>query len=366
MTGTIVVLGATGYTGRLAVEALLRRRIRPVLAGRRADELARVAEELGGLEWRLADVTDPVSVRQLVRQGDVLLTTVGPFERFGYVVAEAAASVGAHYVDSTGEVGFVREVQRRFDGLARRNDATLLPAFGYDYVPGVLAGAFALAEAPDTARLEIGYFATGSLRKGLSQGTRSTMADGLILPATVWRNGRLADVRTASAVSDFEVRGRRLAGFLVSGSEVIFLPPLHPSIADVEVYNGWFPRLSRAVMFTSMAASRLARHPAGARFVERLGHLGSGPAGGPDEAERSRTLTHVTARATDRAGRTVGEVHLEGPSIYTLTGELLALAAERLASDVPRPRVVVGPIDAFGLADLEAACASVGLHRIAR
>lgn len=368
MTGEIVVLGATGYTGRLTVEALLRRGIRPVIAGRRAEELSRVATELGGtepLKWRVADVTSSDSVRALVSHGDVLLTTVGPFERFGYGVAEAAASAGAHYVDSTGEVGFVRELQRRYDELARRNGATMLPAFGYDYVPGILAGALALGEAPPASatRLEIGYFATGSLRKGLSQGTRSTMADGLTRPTTVWREGRQTDVRTASAVSTFDVRGRRRTGFLVSGTEVLFLPDLEPSLTEVEVYNGWFPTLSRAITLTSAMANGLARRPAGARLVERISRLAVGPAGGPDEAERKRTLTHAVARATDQAGRPLTEIHVEGPSIYSLTGELLALAADLLATGQARRPGIVGPIEAFGLDVLQAASAAIGLVR---
>jgi len=365
MSGAIVVLGATGYTGRLAVDALLRTGVRPVLAGRRADELARLADELGGLERRVADVTDADSVRRLVRPGDVLLTTVGPFERFGHVVAEAAAAAGAHYVDSTGEVGFVRELRRRYDDLARRTGSTMLPAFGYDYVPGVLAGALALAEAPTAERLEVGYFATGPLWKGLSQGTRSTMADGLTLPAIVWRDGRLVDVRTASAVRRFDVRGRRRTAFLASGTEALLLPSLQPSLAAVEVYNGWFPILSRTIAVTSALANRLARRPAGARLVEWIVRLGIGPAGGPDEAERARTLTHAVARAVDGGGRTVATVHLEGPSIYSLTGELLALAAGRLAAGRPPRSGVVGPLDVFGLDDLERACAGIGLRRVA-
>jgi hypothetical protein len=55
----------------------------------------------------------------------------------------------------------------------------MLRAFGYDYVPGMLAGSLALQEAPRAHRLEIGYFATGSVRHGLSQGTRLTMSEGL-------------------------------------------------------------------------------------------------------------------------------------------------------------------------------------------
>jgi short subunit dehydrogenase-like uncharacterized protein len=369
VTGSIVVLGATGYTGRLAVEALLRRGVRPVLAGRRPDELTRVADELGGpepLATRVVDVTDTAALRALVDPGDVLLTTVGPFERFGYGVAEAAALAGAHYVDSTGEVGFVREIHRRLDGIAREHGATMLPAFGYDYVPGILAGALALADAPEATRAEIGYFATGPLWKGLSQGTRSTMADGLTLPSTVWRDGRLTDVRTAGAIAPFPVRGRRRHAFLVSGTEVLALPRLHPTLREVEVYNGWFPALSRAITLTSAVANRLSRRPAGARLVERIAGLAVGPAGGPDAAERARTRTHAVARATDGTGRLLAEAHVEGPSIYSLTGELLAMAAELLATGHGREAGVVTPVDAFGLDLLRSSCAEAGLVRTTR
>ncbi|MBO1413300.1 NAD(P)H-binding protein [Streptomyces sp. FH025] len=83
MTSQIVVFGATGSAGNLAVESLLRRGIRPVLAGRRTEELAVLAAAHGGLDYRTADVTDPATVRALVSPGDVLVTTVGPFERYG-------------------------------------------------------------------------------------------------------------------------------------------------------------------------------------------------------------------------------------------------------------------------------------------
>jgi short subunit dehydrogenase-like uncharacterized protein len=108
VTSTIAVFGATGYTGRLATEALLRQGSRPLVAGRRMGELAAISGQAGGLECRAADISDPASVRALVGPGDVLVSTVGPFERFGHVAAQAAATAGSHYVDSTGEVGFVR------------------------------------------------------------------------------------------------------------------------------------------------------------------------------------------------------------------------------------------------------------------
>jgi short subunit dehydrogenase-like uncharacterized protein len=78
----IVVFGATGYTGRLTVEALLRRGKTPVLAARSAGRLEALARQVGGgLDVAVADVTRPDSVHDLVQQGDVLVSAVGPFVR---------------------------------------------------------------------------------------------------------------------------------------------------------------------------------------------------------------------------------------------------------------------------------------------
>ncbi|MFI2609420.1 saccharopine dehydrogenase family protein [Kitasatospora sp. NPDC018619] len=360
MTSRIVLLGATGYTGGLVLPALVRQGARPLLAGRTAAPLAALAERFGGLDHAVVDAADPAGLRALLRPGDVLVTTVGPFERFGHPVAEAAAEAGAHYLDSTGEVGFVRALHDRLHDRARAAGSVMLPAFGYDYVPGILAGALAAERAGEGARsLDIGYFATGSLRRGLSRGTRTTMRDGLTLPSARWRRRRLVDERTASVVRPFTVRGRRRNAFLVSGTEVLFLPEAFPELDEVTVYNGWFPALSRPISAVSAVADALTRHPAGRRLLGALERPLGGPPG-PDAAERARTRTHVVAVASGGAGP-LAEVHLEGPGIYDLTAELMAWGARRLADHPARSAGVLGPLDAFGLDVLREGCAGVGL-----
>ena len=79
---------------------------------------------------------DPASVAALVGPGDVLVSTVGPFVRYGGAAVEAAVMAGAHYVDTTGEPAFVRGVFDEWAAPARAVGSVLLPAFGYDYLPG--------------------------------------------------------------------------------------------------------------------------------------------------------------------------------------------------------------------------------------
>lgn len=360
----IVVFGATGYAGGLAVAALVERGLRPVLAARSKDKLAALSDEFGGLDYRIADVADPTSVQALVGPGDVLLTGVGPFERVGWVAAEAAARAGAHYVDSTGEIGFVRELQRRHDAQARETGSVMLPAFGYDYVPGVLAGSLALTDAgPDARSVDIGYFASGSLRNGLSQGTRKTVIDGMSLPVTVFADGALVARRAAQDIARFPVLGGERSAILASGTEVLQLPASYPGVRDVRVFNGWFPSLARPLQVASLVTTTMARSSAGRRVLDAMLSKFIGPAGGPDEAERARTRGLAVAVARDASGKVLAQVEVDGPSAYSVTAELMAMAGHRLALGLGRTPGVVGPIDGLGADDFPAACAEAGLAR---
>ncbi|MFI1659960.1 aldehyde dehydrogenase family protein [Streptomyces sp. NPDC020472] len=289
MNNRIILLGATGYTGDLVLNALIRRGVRPTVAGRNPTALAALAERSGGLDHLVVDATTPDGLKRQLQRGDVLITTVGPFERFGFPVAQAAADVGAHYIDSSGEVGFVRTLHDRHHHRARETGAVMVPAFGYDYVPGVLAAALALQKAGEAARsIDIGYFATGPLWRGISQGTRTTMRDGMTLPSARWHRHLLVDERTASRVRRFTVRGRRKSAFLVSGTEVLFLPQEFPQLDDVTVYNGWFPELSRFLSLYSALAHATTRLPGSRKLTDALTRpLLIGPPGGPDAALRA-------------------------------------------------------------------------------
>src|SRR5215469_9507986 len=160
MPGRIVLYGATGYIGGLTAQAMVANGARPVLAGRNKDRLNELAERLshdnGGvtLETSVAGSERPGPLRELVGAGDVLVSTAGPFLKVGRTVVEAAVDAGAIYLDSSGEPPFIRQVFEEFGPRAERTGAVLLTAFGYDYVPGNLAGALALqAAGPAAARV---------------------------------------------------------------------------------------------------------------------------------------------------------------------------------------------------------------------
>jgi short subunit dehydrogenase-like uncharacterized protein len=365
--GRIVLFGATGYTGRLTAEALVRAGARPVLAGRNKNRLADLATEIsrGGdpLPVAVADVTDRRAVGQLVSSGDVLVSTVGPFLALGDAAVQAALDARASYLDSTGEPPFVRNVFQRYGPQAADGGAGLLPAFGYDYVPGNLAAGLALDAAGGQAtRVDVGYFTTGPMtRSSASSGTMASVGGMLLEPGFAWRGGHLAPMRTAEQVRAFTIDGKRRSGISLAGSEHLALPRVHPELEEVNVYLGWTGPLSHPLQAGSLLLDGLQRIPGTTDLLRQALRRYQPPTGvGPDATERARTGSLVVAQAYARTGELLREVRLRGPNGYTLTGELLAWGARR-ALDRPLAPGAHGPVDAFGLSELAAGCAEVGL-----
>src|SRR5215472_6628599 len=268
MSARIFLYGATGYMGGLVAEALVAGGARPILAGRNQDRLTAVAARLGqanhGIERDTAvvDIEKSDRLRNLLRCGDVLVSTAGPFMKTGMPVVEAAVGAGAIYLDSSGEPPFIRQVFEEFGPRAERTGAVLLTAFGYDYVPGNLAGALALqAAGPAAAKVRVGYFVRGNLRKATSAGTRASVAGILLEPGYSFRGGRVVTERTAAHVASFEIDGSRRQAFSTGSSEHFALPRLRHQapLTDVDVHLGWLGVATGLVHYASALATPLER-----------------------------------------------------------------------------------------------------------
>jgi short subunit dehydrogenase-like uncharacterized protein len=360
MPRRIVVFGATGFTGRKVAERLVELGERPLLAGRSEASVRELAERLG-TEWRQADALRHNSVFALMEPGDVLVTTVGPFARWGEAAVRAAIAAGGIYVDSTGEPAFIRRVFDEFGPPAAKTGAALLPAMGYDFVPGALAAALALEEAGDDAvRVDVGYYAFGA---GTSQGTRRSGVGVMLDDGYAFRDGRVRSARFGERVRSFGVRGKQREAVSVGGAEHFGLPAAYPRLREVNVYMGWFGGLARPLQAASLAGSVALRLP-GAR---RVAHAGAGrlvELVGRGEAPSSG-ISWAAAEAYDGRGRRLAEVHVSGGEPYELTAGLLAWAARRAAGDGVEGTGALGPVQAFGLEALEEGCREVGLERVA-
>jgi short subunit dehydrogenase-like uncharacterized protein len=363
MARPIVLFGATGYTGRLVAGALVKHGVRPLLAARNDVAVKKMAGELGGLDTAVADVARPDTLRAIVDQYTVLVSTVGPFMRWGAAAVEAAIDAGAVYLDSTGEPPFIREVFEQRDGPARASGATLITAFGYDFVPGNLAAAMALERAGERAtKVSVGYFLTGgggNFKEMMSGGTAASIAGVMLAPHFAFRDGRVVTERSAKRVRTFDARGKSLTGISIGCSEHLSLPRLYPSLREVDAYLGWFGPASRPMQAMSLLGSvpgvRSGSDKLSGRFVK-------GSTGGPGPEARAKSGSLVVAEAEDTSGSVIERVELRGVNGYTFTGEILAWGATQAAEHGVSGPGALGPVEAFGLRELETAFEEIGLR----
>ena len=132
----LVVLGATGFTGRLVAEYLSTQRPkRWALAGRNKDKL----EALGiDAPIIIVDTLDPAACAELAHRTRVVCTTVGPFAKYGSEVVAACAAAGTHYCDLTGEVHWMRAMIDAHHARAVETGARIVHTCGFDSIPSDL------------------------------------------------------------------------------------------------------------------------------------------------------------------------------------------------------------------------------------
>jgi short subunit dehydrogenase-like uncharacterized protein len=173
----IVVYGATGYVGALVAQYLAEHAPKDTniaLAGRSASKLAALRDRLA-VDWPIlvADAADTAALDRLAISTRVVVTTVGPYVKYGKDLVHSCARAGTDYVDLTGEVVFVRQSIDANDELARRTGARIVHSCGFDSIPSdlgvhVLHDAVATDEAGELTDTSM---VVTSLRGGISGGT---------------------------------------------------------------------------------------------------------------------------------------------------------------------------------------------------
>lgn len=149
----IVAYGATGFTGRQVAAWLAEHApegVRWTIAGRRADALADVAREVGlEAEPIVADSSDQASVDAMAARTRVVITTAGPFARYGTPVVQACVRNKTHYCDITGESPWVAGLIEQFHEQAQKDGTRIVPFCGFDSVPSDLGTWFVVRALQD-------------------------------------------------------------------------------------------------------------------------------------------------------------------------------------------------------------------------
>lgn len=183
----IVLYGATGFVGKLTAEYLARSGgdARIALAGRSTERLQAVRRTLGAAAqaWPIvhADAARQSTLDEMAARTRVVITTVGPYTRYGLPLVAACAAAGTDYADLTGEAMFVRESIDLYHKQAADTGARIVHACGFDSIPSDLSvyALYRAAQEDGAGDLTDTNFVVRSFRGGFSGGTLASMMEVL-------------------------------------------------------------------------------------------------------------------------------------------------------------------------------------------
>ena len=117
---SVVVYGASGYTGMLTMDWLIDQNIPFTAVARNAkrtqEMMAQRVVRLESAVYEIIEATHDVeSLARAFEGAKIVCNTVGPFVNFGLTTVEAALRARCHYLDTTGEQSFIRAARERFD-----------------------------------------------------------------------------------------------------------------------------------------------------------------------------------------------------------------------------------------------------------
>ncbi len=197
---TITLYGATGFTGKLVAEVLVRRGAQNwAMAGRNLEKLAALRDELAlPADFPLvqADASEPESLKAMCEATQMVVTTVGPYQKYGNELVEACAAAGTDYIDLNGEPVWMKQMIEAHDAKAKESGARILFSGGFDSIPSDL-GVWFLQKAAREKFGEALPRIRGRVRKIQGDASGGTMAS---MKATL--KATLRDPASLKALND--------------------------------------------------------------------------------------------------------------------------------------------------------------------
>ena len=203
-TFDIVVYGATGFTGQLVAEYLAAqyrndKELKWAMAGRSLDKLKSVRDAVGApadTPLIAADSSDPASLKAMVEQAKVVISTVGPYQFYGNELVVACAAAGTDYIDLCGEPIWMRQMIDKHEAAAKASGARIVFSCGFDSVPFEL-GAFYVQE--EAKRV---FGAPATRVKGRVRDMRGTLSGGTAASAKATFDAVAKDLSLVAILND--------------------------------------------------------------------------------------------------------------------------------------------------------------------
>ena len=368
----IIVWGATGFTGELAVSSLTGhqsvfyscklpnpgqpRNVRFGIAGRNADKLEKVKQKTGcdaSVPIFIAEASDRAAIKSFVERTKVVVSCGGPFQKYSDVLVGVCAETGTHYVDITGELAWVRSVSDRFDDLAKSSGSVICNMCGFDSIPFDLLTLYGVNRLRERAGWKCGVrraqaflamkgfgFSGGSLATGMLQNKEPLqLTKGVDLDHPFLLGGMVKGgiVREEDTDAFLHVIGQAPGG---SFSTPSVMQPVNSRIVRKSAaalhYGPAFNYTEVTIAPTKKAAEKglfNAKNPAGPEVIEKLVEAGRlpKPGQGPTTEQRAQSKFSVIMKCEGDDGTTIDVACSGGEAGYEETARMVVEAGIQLA-----------------------------------
>ena len=324
MKKPILLLGATGFTGTLCAASLDRLEAPYILAGRNLEQLQVLEKSCNHAQGiRQIDAEDPASLHAGFEDISVVLSTVGPFRRYGAQVVQTAIDAGVHYVDTTAEQPFMHTLYKDHHQNALDKGLTILTGHACDFT-FAYAGAAIADEAVGGMTHCHSYHGLDPFRP--SPGTAVSALEMIKAPYLTYQDGQFTKQPRKWRATEVDLPGvgTRYHAVAFPGGDTILLPRDYPGLVscssdlllpkkEADGFAGfdYFRPLLSALTpgFVINQVSRLLRN--------KLPH--------PTESERQEGLWHVIVEGSNAEKK--AQVLIQGNDVYGISGDCAALAA---------------------------------------
>lgn len=184
----VVLYGATSFVGKITAHYLTEflsnakhkngANVTWAIAGRDEDKLNKLQSQLASkVDIIVANSNDEVSLDEMTKQTQVIISTVGPYLKYGEPLIKSCAGNGTDYVDLTGEAIFIKDMMDKYQDTAKQSGARIVNSCGFDSIPSDLGVYFTQTKAEEKFgdACDVIHMRVKAAKGGLSGGTIASM-----------------------------------------------------------------------------------------------------------------------------------------------------------------------------------------------
>ena len=185
----VVLYGATSFVGQITAHYLTNflsnnknkdgSNVSWAIAGRDEDKLNKLQAKLESkVDIIIANSNDTASLDKMTKQTQGIISTVGPYLKYGEPLIKSCAENGTDYVDLTGEAIFIKDMMDKYQDTAKQSGARIVNSCGFDSIPSDLGAYFTQAKAEEKfgETCNVIHMRVKAAKGGISGGTIASMA----------------------------------------------------------------------------------------------------------------------------------------------------------------------------------------------